>query len=110
MCADQRAGFMGINPTRLAYTFALPSYKKGNTSTPQTCSIDKTYRDVSTLGESSPLPVTLKGPSQPGECCRALIWLGTSVRLGPTPGFPSAFDEGAPVFGCGHSWMNLSKV
>jgi hypothetical protein len=48
----------------------------------------------------------MKGPSQLGECYRALIWSGTFVGLGPDPGFPSAFDEGGPTFGCGHSWMN----
>jgi hypothetical protein len=30
MGADQQAGFMGTDPTRLACTYALPSYKKGN--------------------------------------------------------------------------------
>jgi hypothetical protein len=29
MCADQQVGFTGTDPTRLAYTYALPSYKKG---------------------------------------------------------------------------------
>jgi hypothetical protein len=52
MGADQQAGFMGTDPTGLAYMYALPSYKKGNTSTPQTCSIDKTYRDVLAPGEA----------------------------------------------------------
>jgi hypothetical protein len=33
-----------------------------------------------------------------------------AVGLGPDPAFPSAFDEGALVFGCGHSCMNLSEV
>jgi hypothetical protein len=28
MGADQQAGFMGIDPTGLACTYALPSYKK----------------------------------------------------------------------------------
>jgi hypothetical protein len=51
----------------------------------------------------------MKGPSQLGECYGALIWSGTFVGLGPDPGFPSAFDEGGPAFGCGHSWMNLSE-
>jgi hypothetical protein len=54
-------------------------------------------------------PITMKGPSQLGECYGALIWSGTLVRLGPDPGFPSAFDEGGPAFGYGHSWMNLSE-
>jgi hypothetical protein len=30
MGANQQAGFMGMDPTGLAYTYALPSYKKGN--------------------------------------------------------------------------------
>jgi hypothetical protein len=30
MGADQQAGFMGTDLTELAYTYALPSYKKGN--------------------------------------------------------------------------------
>jgi hypothetical protein len=29
-----------------------------------------------------------------------LVWYSRS---------PSAFDEGGPAFGCGHSWMNLSE-
>jgi hypothetical protein len=28
MGADQQAGFMGMDPTELAYTYALPSYKR----------------------------------------------------------------------------------
>jgi hypothetical protein len=28
MGADQQTGFMGADPTGLAYTYALPSYKK----------------------------------------------------------------------------------
>jgi hypothetical protein len=56
------------------------------------------------------IPITLKGPSQLGECCGALIWFSTSVRLGPDPGFPSTFDEGGSAFGCGHSWMKLTEV
>jgi hypothetical protein len=28
MGADQQAGFMGTDPTGLAYTYALPSYKR----------------------------------------------------------------------------------
>jgi hypothetical protein len=40
----------------------------------------------------------MKGPSQLGECYRALIWSGTLVRLGPDPGFPSPLDEGVPAF------------
>jgi hypothetical protein len=51
----------------------------------------------------------MKGPSQLGECYGALIWSGTFVGLGLDPGFPSAFDEGGPAFGCGHSLMNLSE-
>jgi hypothetical protein len=30
------------------------------------------------------------------------------VGLGPDPGFPPAFDTGAPVSGCGHFCMYLS--
>jgi hypothetical protein len=30
MGADQQARFMGTDLTGLAYTYALPSYKKGN--------------------------------------------------------------------------------
>jgi hypothetical protein len=48
------------------------------------------------------IPVTLKGPSQQGESCGALLGLVLAVGLGPTPGSPSAFDTGALVFGCGH--------
>jgi hypothetical protein len=35
----------------------------------------------------------LKGPSQLGESCGALLGLVLAVGLGPDPGFPSAFDE-----------------
>jgi hypothetical protein len=38
MGADQQAGLMGTDLTRLAYTYALPSYKRETNSTPQTCS------------------------------------------------------------------------
>jgi hypothetical protein len=43
------------------------------------------------------IPVTLKGPSQLGESCGALLGLVLVVGLGPDPGFPSAFDEGVLV-------------
>ena len=33
-----------------------------------------------------------------------------AVGLGPDLGFPSAFDVGALVFGCGHFCMILSEV
>jgi hypothetical protein len=33
-----------------------------------------------------------------------------AVGLGPDPGFPSAFDTGALVFGCGHFCMYLSAA
>jgi hypothetical protein len=38
MGADQQAGFMGTDLTGLAYTCALPSYKRKTNSTPQICS------------------------------------------------------------------------
>jgi hypothetical protein len=84
--------------------------------------MDRTYRDApapgggtsSVIAGRSPLgrriPVTLKRPSQPRESCGALLGLVLAVGLGPDPGFPSAFDEGALVFGCGHFYMNLSGV
>jgi hypothetical protein len=50
MGTDQQAGFMGTDPTGLAYTYALPSYKRETKSTPKTCSMDRTYRDVPTSG------------------------------------------------------------
>jgi hypothetical protein len=31
MCADQQVGFMGTDPTGLAYTYALLSYKRETT-------------------------------------------------------------------------------
>jgi hypothetical protein len=81
--------------------------KRETKSTPQTCSMDSTYRDVpapvggtpSVAARWSPLGrrihVTLKGPSQLGESCGTLLGLVLIVRLGPDPGFPSAFDTGA---------------
>jgi hypothetical protein len=69
--------------------------------------MDRTYRDAPAPGGGTPsviagrspsgqrIPVTLKGPSQPGESCGALLGLVLKVGLGPDPGFPSAFDEGA---------------
>jgi hypothetical protein len=122
MGADQQAGFMGSDPTGLAYTYVLPSYKRETNSTPQTCSMGRTYRDVPAPGGGTPsvvarrlpsgrcIPVILKGPSQLGESCETLLGLVLTIRLGPDPGSPSAFDEGALVFGCGHSCMNLSEV
>jgi hypothetical protein len=98
MGVDQQAGLMGTDPTGLAYTYALPSYKRETNSTPQTCSMDRTYRDVPAPAGGTPsvvtrrlpsgrrIPVTLKGPSQLGECCGALLGLVLSVRLGPDPG------------------------
>jgi hypothetical protein len=38
MGADQQVGLMRANLTELAYTYALPSYKREKNSTPQTCS------------------------------------------------------------------------
>jgi hypothetical protein len=52
----------------------------------------------------------LEGSFPAGESCGALLGLVLTVRLGPDPGSPSAFDEGALVFSCGHSCMNLSKA
>jgi hypothetical protein len=113
---------MGTDPYGMAYTYALPSYKRETNSTPQICYMDRTYRDALAPGGGTPsvvarrlpsgrrIPVTLKGPSQLGESCGALLGLVLTVRLGPDLGSPSAFDEGALVFGCGHSCMNLSGV
>jgi hypothetical protein len=84
--------------------------------------MDRTYRDAPPPGGGTPLvvgrrlpsgrriPVTLKGPSQLGESCGALLGLVLTVRLGPDPESPSVFDEGALVFGCGHFCMHLSEV
>jgi hypothetical protein len=38
MGADQQAGLMRVDLTGLAYTYALPSYKREKDSTPQTYS------------------------------------------------------------------------
>ena len=71
--------------------------------------MDRTYRDAPARGRGTPLvlarqsppgrhiPVTLKGPSQLGESCGALLGLVLAVGLGPDPGFPSTFDEGVLV-------------
>jgi hypothetical protein len=56
------------------------------------------------------IPVTLKGPSQLGDSCGAFLGLVLAVGLGPDPRFPSAFDEGALVFDCGHFCMILSEI
>jgi hypothetical protein len=48
------------------------------------------------------IPITLKGPSQMGECYGALLGLVLAVGLRPDPGSPPAFDKGALIFGCGH--------
>jgi hypothetical protein len=84
--------------------------------------MDRTNRDTPAPGGGTPsvvarrspsgrrILVTLKGPSQLGESCRALLGLVLAIGLGPDPGFPFAFDEGALVFGCGHFYMNLSEV
>ena len=45
-----------------------------------------------------------------GEVANPLLVQYFAAGLGPDPGFPSAFDEGAPVLGLGHSWINLSEV
>jgi hypothetical protein len=52
----------------------------------------------------------LKGPSQLGESCGALLGLVLAVGLGPDPGSPSAFDTGALAFDCGRSYMYLSAA
>jgi hypothetical protein len=84
--------------------------------------MDRTYRDapapgggtLSVVARRSPsgwrIPVTLKGPSQLRESCGALLGLVLAVGLGPDLRFPSAFDEGALAFDCGHFCMNLSEV
>jgi hypothetical protein len=71
--------------------------------------MDRTYRGAPVSGRGTPsviarqpplgqrIPVTLKGPSQLGESCGALLGLVLVVGLGPDPGFPSAFDEGVLV-------------
>jgi hypothetical protein len=38
MGADQQVGLMRADLTGLAYTYALPSYKREKNSTPQICS------------------------------------------------------------------------
>jgi hypothetical protein len=38
MGVDQQAGLMRADLTGLAYTYALPSYKREKNSTPQVCS------------------------------------------------------------------------
>jgi hypothetical protein len=38
MGADQQAGLMRADLTGLAYTYALPSYKREKNSAPRTCS------------------------------------------------------------------------
>jgi hypothetical protein len=67
--------------------------------------MDRTYRGAPVPGRGIPLviarqspqgrriPVTLKGPSQLGESCGALLGLVLSVGLGPDSRFPSMFDE-----------------
>jgi hypothetical protein len=69
--------------------------------------MDRTYKDAPVDRErysfscgkivtpGSCIPVTLKGPSQLGDSCGALLGLVLAVGLGPDPGFPSASDEGA---------------
>jgi hypothetical protein len=52
----------------------------------------------------------LKGPSQLGESCGALLGLVLAVGLGPDPGSPSAFDTGAHVFGYGHPCTYLLEA
>jgi hypothetical protein len=84
--------------------------------------MDRTYRDAPAPGGGTPsvvarrlpsgrrIPVTLKGPSPLGESCGALLGLVLTARLGPDPGSPSVFDEGALVFGYGHFCMHRSEV
>ena len=67
--------------------------------------MDRTYRDAPEVRKrysfshskivtpGRRIPATLKGPSQLGESCGALLGLVLAVGLGPDPGFPSAFDE-----------------
>jgi hypothetical protein len=52
MGADQQAGFMGTDLTGLAYTYALPSYKRETNSTLRLAPMDRTYRDAPALGEA----------------------------------------------------------
>jgi hypothetical protein len=71
--------------------------------------MDRTYRGALVPGRGTPsviarqsppgrrIPVTLKGPSQLGESCGALLGLVLAVGLGLDPGFPFAFDEGVLV-------------
>jgi hypothetical protein len=71
--------------------------------------MDRTYRGAPVPGRGTPsviarqsppgrhIPVTLKGPSQLGESCGALLGLVLAVGLDPDPGFSSAFDEGVLV-------------
>ena len=124
MSVGQQTGFMRADLTGLAYIYALPSYK-GRNPGPQVCFYGKNLWRCSMfqgLGRGSPsvvarrtypgrhISVTLKGPSQLGESCRALLGLVLAVGLGPDPGSPSAFYTGALFFGRGHSCMYLSAV
>jgi hypothetical protein len=71
--------------------------------------MDRTYRDAPVVRKrysfsrskivtpGRRIPVTLRGPSQLGESCGALLGLVLTVGLGPDPGFPSAFDDGVLV-------------
>jgi hypothetical protein len=71
--------------------------------------MDRTYRDAPldrkrySLSRSKivtpgrRIPVTLKGPSQMGESCGALLGLVLAVGLGPDPRFPSVFDDGVLI-------------
>jgi hypothetical protein len=68
MGADQQAGFMGSDPTGLAYTYALPSYKKETNSTPQTCSMDRTLAEEGTvISLDIVLPVLWRGQGTHNE-------------------------------------------
>jgi hypothetical protein len=111
---------MGSDPTGLAYTYVLPSYKRETNSTLALwIELTEMFRHrgggtPSVVARRLPsgrcIPVTLKGPSQLGESYGNLLGLVLTIRLGPDPGSPFAFDEGALIFGYGHSCMNLSEV
>jgi hypothetical protein len=100
MGAGQQTGLMRVDLTGLAYTCAQPSYKKGEKLNPSDLLLWRELTEMlQGLGRGTPavarwltpggyIFVTLKGPSQLGECLRDPSRFSTRHRARSRPWVP----------------------
>jgi hypothetical protein len=100
MGADQQAGLMRADLTGLAYTYALPSYKREKNSTLRLAPMDRTYRDAPVTRKrhsfshnkivtpGSAYSRHLEGSFPAGGEFRSPSWFGTCRRTRSRPWVP----------------------